>query len=255
MKKIVSFILNFSLVIFFLVPFLPLSVAQEENVLEENDLFEERAGITPDSQFYILDLAFDQLGLVITFDQNKKIERRLNIAEERLLETKEMAEKEQYQEAETAENKYSLQMNSAEDEIRWLKEGSSPSETKKSLENMVRIREKILRHYRQIHFIQEKILEKNKKTITPEQTAKIEAIFEKINGKAEEIETEAWKKEETVKKRLMEQGKIGIDEVDKIVKELEQKTRENTKSTIQEIKTKAELRVEKKKSDEKEMYS
>src|SRR3989344_1413136 len=50
------------------------------------------AGTTPDSAFYFMDVAFDNIGLGLTFNKEKRIEKQLEIAAERLSETKAMAQ-------------------------------------------------------------------------------------------------------------------------------------------------------------------
>ena len=48
-------------------------------------------GTTPDSALYFLDLALDNLALALTFDSDARIEKELEIAEERLAEARVMA--------------------------------------------------------------------------------------------------------------------------------------------------------------------
>ena len=71
MKRFVSVIIIFSLL------FSLIAVAQEEDVA---------AGTTPDSILWGLDVAFDNLALALT-SKDKKSDKALKIAEERLLAT------------------------------------------------------------------------------------------------------------------------------------------------------------------------
>ena len=64
------------------------AVAQEEAEVELPD-----AGTTPDSPFYGLERAFENIGLALTFNKAKKAEKRLQRASERLAELKAMADK------------------------------------------------------------------------------------------------------------------------------------------------------------------
>ena len=52
----------------------------------------EDSGVTPDSFLWGLDKALDQLTILLTFDEGKKARKGLEIAQERLLEVKEMVE-------------------------------------------------------------------------------------------------------------------------------------------------------------------
>jgi len=49
------------------------------------------AGITPDSPFYGIDVAMDNIGLMFTFNKEKRAEKKLQIADERLKEANMMA--------------------------------------------------------------------------------------------------------------------------------------------------------------------
>jgi hypothetical protein len=65
-----------------MLPLLPITTAQEEDL--------PPAGITPDSPLYGLDKAIERIGLALTFNKAEKVEKRLQIASERLGELKEM---------------------------------------------------------------------------------------------------------------------------------------------------------------------
>lgn len=79
MKKI------FSIFVFALLLIAPLVVAQEEELPD--------AGTTPDSALYGLDRAFERMSLAFTFNKEKKAEKHLGYAEERLAELKAMTDK------------------------------------------------------------------------------------------------------------------------------------------------------------------
>ena len=72
----------------FVLMFMLVSVSAIEN---QTDLELIDAGTTPDSVLYFLDLAIENLGIALTFDNELKIEKELRIAEERLSEVREMA--------------------------------------------------------------------------------------------------------------------------------------------------------------------
>ena len=78
MKKIMGLFVAMLLVLS-----LPLALAEEET---------EDAGVTPDSPLYGLDRAMDRIALALTFNKAAKAEKGLNIAQERLMEAKEMAD-------------------------------------------------------------------------------------------------------------------------------------------------------------------
>ncbi len=77
MKKVLSILLYALLLLN-----TPITTAQVEDL--------PGAGITPDSPLYVLDTAIERIGLALTFKGEKKAEKRLQIASERLVELKEM---------------------------------------------------------------------------------------------------------------------------------------------------------------------
>jgi len=78
-------------VFMFVFVFVSLSVSVSAATENETVLNLTEAGMTPDNAFYFLDLAFDNLGLALTFNNDLRIKKELKIAEERLSEAREMA--------------------------------------------------------------------------------------------------------------------------------------------------------------------
>ncbi|MEK6266439.1 MAG: DUF5667 domain-containing protein, partial [Clostridium sp.] len=72
----------------------------EATVISET--VQEDAGILPDSIFYILDKAFDNFRLFLTFDDEKKMEIISQITDERLAESETMTKEEKYELATSA---------------------------------------------------------------------------------------------------------------------------------------------------------
>ncbi|MEX1997510.1 MAG: DUF5667 domain-containing protein [Candidatus Andersenbacteria bacterium] len=76
----------------------PSALAQSEEL--------EDPGITPDSPFYFLDKWGEGIGLFFTFGREAKAAKQVRLAEERLAEASEMADKEEDELAEEAIDKY-----------------------------------------------------------------------------------------------------------------------------------------------------
>jgi hypothetical protein len=70
----------------------------------------EKATDLPGSATYGLDRAMETVSLALTFDRESKAEKRLAIAEERLSEARELAERNQTEKAEKALKSYAVQM-------------------------------------------------------------------------------------------------------------------------------------------------
>ncbi|MCK4927570.1 MAG: hypothetical protein KAS11_03820 [Candidatus Aenigmarchaeota archaeon] len=72
------------------------------------------AGITPDSPFYGIDVAMDNIGLMFTFNKEKRAEKRLQIADERLKEAEMMAAANNIEAMERARLNHEKMIQSAE---------------------------------------------------------------------------------------------------------------------------------------------
>ena len=90
--------------VLFLALSIPLALAEERSINNSTDkeqheetdntipdgIIEGEAGITPDSHLYGIDKALERISLALTINKEKKAERRLKHAEERLLEVEQM---------------------------------------------------------------------------------------------------------------------------------------------------------------------
>lgn len=90
MKAIKTLLITLMLLI------VPVAFAQE---VEDTD-----PGVTPDSSLWGLDRAIEKIGIALTFDKGKKVEKRLAVANERLAEVRAMLDKNDTESTEKAEN-------------------------------------------------------------------------------------------------------------------------------------------------------
>ncbi len=166
MKKILSLLL---IVMIFAVPV----SSQEETQLT-------KAGTTPDSLFYFLDTAMEKISLAMTFNANTKAEKRLEIAEERLSEVKEMALKGEIKAMTKAEEGHKKLLMKVQEKI----EMSDDSEMKSELEM------KFQSHNERISEVKNelKIKIEFEGEITEEQQVLVDSIMANIENQAGEIE-------------------------------------------------------------------
>jgi hypothetical protein len=106
MKKTILLII----IITFLFSIRPIIFAQETEL--------PNPGITPDSPFYFLDILGEKISMFFTFGIEKKVEKALKIAKEKLAEIKMMAEKNRPKALEKANQKYQEYLNLANKEAR-----------------------------------------------------------------------------------------------------------------------------------------
>ncbi|MCK5624208.1 hypothetical protein KAI04_00005, partial [Candidatus Pacearchaeota archaeon] len=99
-------------------------VTSEFNETEIADM--PKAGTTPDSAFYGVDVFFDNARVALTFRAINKAKIRLDIMGERMAEMGEMAEKNKVIEAEKAESQVQKQMQKFEGSVEKVKKKDAP---------------------------------------------------------------------------------------------------------------------------------
>lgn len=159
-------------------------------------------GLTPDSVFYFLDTLGEKIGMFFTFGAEKKAEKAMKIAEEKLAEVKAMAERNKTKALEKANQKYQEFLDLASQRAKEAKEKG------KDVEKLVTlISEKTLQHQEVLLKVFEKVPQEAKKGI--EKAIEVsemdfkEAVRAVSGAKKEELE----KKGEEIKIKIGE--KIG----------------------------------------------
>jgi len=218
--------------------FLAVSVsAQETDVSEEIEV--EDAGVTPDSPLHGLDRALDRINLALTFNKQKKAEKALRIAEERLSEAEEMAEEGKLDEAAEAEEEHNELVDEAEFAVEEIESNGDEETAKESLEEVLKVKHKIASHSEKVSLVKQRILERQAERMSPEQLAKLRAVFERIENKALETENKINQKKENVKTRLKVLTEKTDEEIDEVESEIEEETgldKEKKERTAREIK-------------------
>ncbi|MBA7493662.1 Foldase protein PrsA [subsurface metagenome] len=117
-------------------------------------------GLTPDSPFYFLDTLGERIGMFFTFGAEKKAEKAIKYAEEKLAEVMAMVEKNQTEALEKANKNYQGFLGLANIKIQEAKEKGKDIE-----ELAVLITEKTLKHHGVLIKVFEKVPEQAKETI------------------------------------------------------------------------------------------
>lgn len=201
-----------------------LLIMSVSSVLADEDIDSTDAGVTPDSAMYGLDKAMDSLSLALTFGNANKAEKGIKIAQERLMEAQEMADKDKPEHVEKAREEHQKVIEKAEKELDKLKEGDNADKSKEALEKVAKIQEKIESHYQKVSEVKDAILERMRDRKTPEQFAKMEEVFNKIKAKALEMETKTDAKKEKVKEKYKSNSGKNDTEVDAEEETLDKET-------------------------------
>lgn len=182
MKKIIKKIL-ISIILISIV--FPVSIIAQENLDLPNP------GLTPDSPFYFLDTFWEKTILFFTFSSEKKAEKALSYAKEKIAEIKVMAEKNKTQAFKKANDNYQEFLNIADQEIKKVEKQG------KNIERLsILITENILNH-------QEVLIEIFEKVPNEAKTA-IEKAIEASRDSSEAIQSITGKKKKEIIQKIKE---------------------------------------------------
>ncbi len=198
MKKLIGFLMAVLLALS-----LPLVVAEENGTEEKENREKDEAGITPDSLFYGLDRALERINLALTFNKAAKTEKGLKIARERLIEAKKMAEEGKIEETEKAQRGYEEIINKTQRTIEGLESDSKAEKIRESMRIMAELQNRTESHYEQVSEIKDFILERQREIMNEEQINQLQAIFEKIKEKANEMEGKTELKRDHIRFKYM----------------------------------------------------
>ncbi|MCL7474474.1 MAG: DUF5667 domain-containing protein [ANME-2 cluster archaeon] len=215
---------------------------------EDNETALTDPGTTPDSVLYFLDVASDNLALAMTLNHDEKIEKQLEIAEERLAEAKAMAEKGDVKAMKKAADRHGEILSKLKTDVKNIENGDSVGE----LEKEIKIKQKVDEHSNKIKVVKDglKIDIKVKGNITAQQQEMIDSILESLEGQTGEVEIEIENEKSKTKIKIKtETGKDGDEVEDEIEDELGI-TEKQRKKALEEIRdTKNDLNKTLKKYD------
>ena len=117
-------------------------------------------GLTPDSPFYFLDTLGEKIGMLFTFGSEKKAEKALQFAEEKIAEVEAMAEKNKIEALEKANQNYQKYLGLANEKV---KEAGIKGKDVERLVNL--IKEKTSKHQEILSGVLEKVPEQAKSGI------------------------------------------------------------------------------------------
>jgi hypothetical protein len=224
MKKYISLITTFFFGVMFISEiglaegsFLPVITGNQ--IIADNTTFS--AGITPDSFLYPLDVALDQISLLLTFDPGAKARKSLQIARERLLETREMILKNKLKAAERARIEHEKMLKLAQSELKVLNRTNSTQELKETTE----IEKEIEEHEVEIEQVmgQAKVKISVEGKLTPEMKQTIDEFMDKMRNLTEDVKLEINNKKLYIKQRLKKRFNLTDKEIEARVIKIERR--------------------------------
>lgn len=190
MRKLILSLIIFSLL------FGAMSFAQETDL--------PNPGLAPDGPFYFLDTLGEKIVMFFTFGAEKKAEKALEFAEEKLAEAKAMAEKNKTKAAEKANQKYQKFLGIANQKTQEAKEKGKDIE-----ELAILITEKTLKHQEILAEVFEKVPEEAKEVIQKAIEVSIKGSEEAVQAVTGEKKEELWQKIKTIDWQIFIDSKAG----------------------------------------------
>ncbi len=190
---------------------LPLVFAQE-SVTED-------PGVTPDSFLWGVDRALEQISLLLAANPEAKAVKGLEIAQERLLEVKAMAEERNLPALEKAQKAHHKVLLRVKENVQLLDDEDPEALLEKELE----LDKKLLAHQEQVAEVEAKLKVKIKVegALSAEQQAKLDEFLASLGESAEEVEVEIKNKKDKTKIRIKEKTGKSEEEIEDEVEKLE----------------------------------
>ncbi len=179
--------------------------AHEEKVVDP--------GITPDSFFWGLEKAIDNLNLLLTFNSAERARKGIEIARERLEEVKVMVKENKLDAAEKAKEEHSNLLNKVKESVQELENDNSTEE----IEEEIEIEKELEEHEDDIEEVNTELKVKIKieGTITAEQKALISSLLDSLKGQTGEIKMAIKNKKDKTKIKIKQETGKSEEEIEK----------------------------------------
>ncbi|MBN1792505.1 hypothetical protein JW826_02365 [Candidatus Woesearchaeota archaeon] len=172
-----------------------LAEALEEQIEDEVD-----PGVTPDSPLYGIENAWDRMRLAFTFNKEKKAQKALMIAEERLAEFRVMAEKGKADKAEKARARYELFLQRSQEAAEDIGRAEDADGAMDAWRRIAGLQNAVEAHRDHLAKVTERIeTALQNGNLTDDQKAKLEAMLDKVETQSEEFEAKVDSKKDSVK--------------------------------------------------------
>ncbi len=220
-----TYLVSVSLLSFLLLVGISLAHEQSSGVSGDQIILDGKsikAGVTPDSFFYGLDVAIDKIRYLLTFDNAAKAKLGLEIARERLMEVREMALENKVEAMQHAQQEHRNSL----DNVKKAVAGISKTNSTKEIEDEIKIEKEVEEHENEVEDVsgEVKIKIKVKGNITAEHQSIMDFILGLMQNRTGELKIKINdKKLETILKIKTETNK-NETEIEDEVEEIENKT-------------------------------
>ncbi|MBR9689658.1 MAG: hypothetical protein GOV01_02045 [Candidatus Altiarchaeota archaeon] len=183
------------------------------------DTHEITSGINPDSVLWGLDVALDKISLALTRTPEKRAEKALEIAQERLMEVKAMVEGNKIEAAAKAESEHESTIKEVEKSVSDLSEDDPEEQIQKELELETKLKE----HRDSIEKVKTelKIKIQVEGDLTNEQQALLDVFLASLSKNTEDVKVQIQNKKDGTKIKIKEKTGETEDEIEQRIERLE----------------------------------
>lgn len=193
------------------------SVADDAAVFEDN----VKAGVNPDSALHVFDRMFDSIGLALTFDKEKKADRALHIAQERLAETEEMIADGKLAAAQVSQSGHDKALETVRSSVRSLSRGDSDA----ALEKEIELEAELEKHEKVIEQVRDGLRVKLevKGNVAESQLSLVDSLMNLLQNQTGRVKAEIQGEKNSIKVRIRSDGGRSEVEIEQKVNELEER--------------------------------
>lgn len=232
-----------ALLVFSIMPMVLAQDSEAVTLVAEDGTELPAPGIGPGSAWYGFENGWDRMRLAFTFNQEAKIQKALDIAEERLAEAE---ASEDSAKAELARLRYNNFVEKAEQAMERI-QNQKESQTENALVQTQRAQERLALHQERVSDSKTRILARMElRNASEEQIAKISEVFGKIMTRTKTAQEYAAQREENLRTRYKALSGLSDDEIDSAI-EARIQTRAEVRS---EIRSQIQEEVETEESDD-----
>jgi|GEM_PF-6342729 len=177
------------------------------------------SGVNPDSVLWGIDVALDKISLALTLNPEKRAEKALNIAQERLMEVKTMAEANNVKAASKAEAEHDSTIKEVESSIEKLKSDHPEEQIQKELE----LESKIKEHKTAVERVKTglKVKVQVEGELSSEQRALLDQFLLSLSNSTNRVEMKVQNQREDTKIKLKEETGESETEINQRIQKLE----------------------------------
>ncbi len=190
-------------------------IAQSDAVIEEE--LSGDAGVTPDSAFWRLETAMENFNLALTFGEEAKARKRAQIAKERLLEAKVMAENRNIAGLEKAQAAHKRSLEKLRERIQKVEN----NDLRKELKTEIELEQTIKSQEEAAAALATRIKVKIKGNLSEEERERLGALIDSLKNESRKAKIEIQGERARAKLKIRAKEAISKEQTDQIDDELE----------------------------------